>query len=150
MEIRLAKLADAAEISALVIRSLRESNAGDYPSDHIEMLVSGLSPEGMLERMSGRTTFVAILDGSIIGTAGLGDARVHTVFIHPRHQGEGIGAALLNAVEALGRVKAFKTLTVRSSITAEGFYQRLGYRSVEEELYGALRTIVMTKALSEA
>ena len=150
MDIRVADLADAAEICAVVVRSLRQSDAQDYHPDYIEELVASFSLAGMLERMRGRTTFVASLEGVVVGTAALGDARVHTVFIHPDHQGRGIGAALMAEVEALACDRAVPTLTVHSSIAADGFYQRLGYRAVGEERYGAGRTIIMTKTLDVA
>lgn len=148
IEIRLADAADAEAISRLVIRSLRESNAGDYRPDHIAGLVAGFSAEGVSERMKGRTTFVAIQGGEIVGTASLGDGRVHTVFINPDLQGRGIGAALMAQVEALAQTRAIPLLTVRSSITAEGFYQKLGYHPVREEVYGLERTIIMSKPLA--
>lgn len=148
IEIRIAEATDAEAISAVVIRSLRESNADDYHPDHIAGLVEGFSPAGVLERMKGRTTFVAVLSGEIVGTASLGDGRVHTVFISPDLQKRGIGAALMARVEALAHTRATPLLTVRSSITAEGFYQKLGYQPVREEVFGLERTIIMEKALA--
>jgi hypothetical protein len=50
IQIRIADAADAEAISRVVIRSLRESNAGDYHPDHIAALVAGFSPAGLLER----------------------------------------------------------------------------------------------------
>lgn len=145
IQIRIADAADAEAISRVVIRSLRESNAGDYHPDHIAGLVEGFSPEGVLARMKGRTTFVAIKGDEIVGTASLGDGRVHTVFISPDLQKQGVGAALMARVEALAQTRAIPLLTVRSSITAEGFYQKLGYQPVREEVFGLERTIIMSK-----
>lgn len=40
-------------------------------------------------------------------------------------------------------------LTLQSSLTATGFYDRLGYRAVREHLHGEERTIVMEKRLTD-
>ncbi|KAA0968830.1 hypothetical protein [Pseudomonas sp. ANT_H12B] len=44
-------------------------------------------------------------------------------------------------------VANIEALRVRSSITAEGFYSRLGYRKVHDEFHGAERTIIMQRRL---
>jgi hypothetical protein len=41
-----------------------------------------------------------------------------------------------------------ETLRVPSSITAEGFYFKLGYRKIRDELHSAERTIIMEQAIS--
>jgi hypothetical protein len=40
------------------------------------------------------------------------------------------------------------TLSVQSSITAEGFYKKLGYVAVGEKVSGTERTIMMEKRLA--
>jgi GNAT superfamily N-acetyltransferase len=147
IEIRIADAEDAEAISSLVIRTLRGSNVGDYDPDHIATLVAGFSPMGVLERMTGRRTFVALRVGEVVGVASLGDRRVHTVFISPELQKQGIGAALMARVEALAQTCGMISLTLRSSKTAEGFYQKLGYQSLRVEMSGLEQTIVMNKEL---
>ena len=59
----------------------------------------------------------------IIGTASLQGSVVRTVFVDPDHQGKGIGARLMDVVESLARARSIATLSVPSSLTAQGFYE---------------------------
>lgn len=51
------------------------------------------------------------------------------------------------AVEAAAAVEGVSRLRLPSSITAQGFYQSLGYSIIGDEYHGAERTIVMEKSL---
>ena len=61
-QIRLATALDAAAISLVTIRSLRESNARDYPPDVIARVEQGFSPQGIFGLMAQRQVYVATVD----------------------------------------------------------------------------------------
>ncbi len=84
----------------------------------------------------------------IVGTAALDGGSVQAVFVAPAAQSHGVGRRLMEEVEALAADGGIKALTLRSSITAEGFYRRLGYRTAGEETRGTQRVIVMTKGVA--
>lgn len=73
---------------------------------------------------------------------------MRAVFVAPDAQERGIGRALMAAVERAAEEADVARLTLQSSLTAVGFYDRLGYRAVRENLHGEERTIVMEKRLS--
>ena len=146
-EIRLALEMDAEAISGVILTALHESNAQDYPPDIIARVAESFSPAGVRRLMSGRTVFVAIEDGSIVGTASLDRAVVRTVFVSPSAQRRGIGACLMAAIEQAARAGGNATLSVPSSITAQGFYEKLGFNAVGESFHGDERTIVMERSL---
>ncbi len=148
MEIRPAVTDDAAAICRVAIRTLRESNARDYSADVIARLAAGFSPQRIAALIAGRPFYVAIAHGTIVGTANLDGAAARAVFVDPDHQGEGIGASLMAAIEDLARERSVATLSVQSSITAEGFYKKLGYVAVGEKVSGTERTIMMEKRLA--
>ena len=56
---------------------------------------------------------------------------------------------LMNYLEEVARKENIFCLTVSSSITAEGFYRKLGYSVLRNEYYGEERTIIMEKKLLE-
>ncbi len=95
-----------------------------------------------------RQVYVATLDEEVIATASLDQATVRSVFVAPTHQGQGAGRALMAAVESTAHSHGIRRLRVPSSITAEGFYQSLGYSTVRDEYHGEERTIIMEKALT--
>ena len=140
---------EVAIVSALIVRTLRETNAKDYSIEEIEKLVAGFTPASYAQRAQGRHTLVAECDGTIIGTAALGQERINTVFVSPVRQGQGIGAALMAAVEALARRSGRQTATVNASRSAVGFYHRLGY-SAEGDAEPGSTTTRMGKPLPAA
>jgi N-acetylglutamate synthase-like GNAT family acetyltransferase len=141
---------DAEAISRVIVRALRETNTQDYPSEIIASVASNFSPERVGELMGAREVLVAVLTDEIVGTASLQGAVVRTVFIAPDHQACGIGTALMQELERRARQGGIAHLMVPSSITAEGFYAKLGFSAIRDEFHGAERTIIMQKVLGEA
>ena len=102
---------------------------------------------GVHER--GDALVVLTVEGELAGFAGLvlsGHvlkqhwASVLRVQIHPRHQGRGLGRALMDGVHETARRHGweFVHLTVRGGTGNQDFYARLGYREVGR-IPGALR-----------
>lgn len=48
-------------------------------------------------------------------------------------QGQGIGAALVENAEAIGRVRGFRKMEMHARRHAQGFYEKLGYQTAGEE-----------------
>ncbi|AVB20151.1 MULTISPECIES: GNAT family N-acetyltransferase [Pseudomonas syringae group] len=145
--IRNAVSTDATAISALVVTTLRESNAQDYSPDIIRQVQQSFSPSAILHFLTCRQVYVASVDDDVVATASLDQDTVRSVFVDPAHQGKGIGRQLMTTLEAVAARNGVKQLRVPSSITAEGFYLSLGFQNVRDEFHGAERTIIMEKAL---
>jgi ribosomal protein S18 acetylase RimI-like enzyme len=60
-------------------------------------------------------------------------------------QGQGIGTKLMDAIESIADVRPGRTLILQSSITAQAFYAKRGFKVVRESSYGEERTIHMSK-----
>jgi len=147
VEIRRATAGDAETAYEIVLRALRETNARDYPASVIDRLVLTL-PEGVASKLAEWHAYVAVVDGRIVGTGSLNGKTVRAVFVHPDYQGRGIGTKLMDAVENAANVQSVDTLTVQSSITAQPFYAKRGFKVVREAFYGEERTTVMSKDIS--
>jgi N-acetylglutamate synthase-like GNAT family acetyltransferase len=148
--IRPARDEDADAISAVVIRTLRETNAKQYTKEIIERIERSFSPNAVLALLGKRTVFVAVMDRRIVGTAGLDGNIVRTVFVSPDVQARGIGQRLMAEVERTARERKLPLLTVFSSIGAEAFYAQLGFNAVRDNFHGEERTIVMARSLADA
>lgn len=144
-EIRRALPSDAEEISRLVIRVLHETNGRDYPAHVISAVAENFSAERVTQQLAARRAYVVVVDGVIVGTASLDGRVIRSVYVDPTHQGKGIGARLMDVLESVAREQAVATLSVPSSITAEGFYRRLGFVFVRNQFNGDERTIIMKK-----
>jgi putative acetyltransferase len=146
--IRDATADDAAAISALVQRTAQVSNRHDYSTEALAWIVANFAVEKIADRMRARHTFVCLLDGRIVGTIGLGGDRLRTLFVEPDLQGSGVGARLVAHLEAHARCAGVAELKLSSSLTARGFYERLGYRTIRLEAHDGVSTYLMAKALS--
>ncbi|MGE8147083.1 N-acetyltransferase family protein [Pseudomonas frederiksbergensis] len=146
--IRPATPQDAAAISQVIIKSLHQSNAQDYPPDIIAQVEKSFSTESILALMDQRQMFVATIDRQVVATASLDRDVVRSVFVAPHHQGLGLGRTLMTTLQSIAHDANIKVLRVPSSITAEGFYLKLGFRKIRDEFHGAERTIIMDLRLS--
>lgn len=148
--IRPARDDDAAGISAVILRALRETNAKDYTDEIIARIERSFSPDAVRQLIAQRTVFVATLGDRIVGTASLDGSVVRTVFVAPDVQARGIGKLLMAEIERKARERNIVALTVPSSVTAETFYARLGFNAVRDSHYGDERTIIMERWLENS
>jgi predicted N-acetyltransferase YhbS len=147
--IRPAREDDANEISAVILRTLRETNAKDYAREIIERVEHSFSPSIVVELIGKRTVFVAAMGSRVVGTASLDGSVVRTVFVATDVQAQGIGKLLMAEIERTARERNIPKLAVHSSIGAETFYVRLGFRAVRDSYYGEERTIIMERSLED-
>ncbi len=148
--IRAAREDDADGMSAVILRALRETNAKDYANDIIERIEASFTPRAVREFIGQRTVLVATVDGRIVGTASLDGSVVRSVFVAPDVQARGIGKLLMAEIESTARERNILKLALTSSITAETFYARLGFRAVRDSYHGDERTIIMERSLDES
>ncbi|MDH0292419.1 GNAT family N-acetyltransferase [Pseudomonas sp. GD04087] len=148
LTIREARSDDAKAISQVIVATVRESNGQDYPASIIESVAANFAPERVIELLEKRLVFVALLSDKIVGTGALDGNAVRSLFIAPLQQRKGIGQALMSRIEKTALQRSVEALLVPASLTAEGFYSRLGYRVIREQLQGEERTLIMTKPLA--
>lgn len=145
--IRPATPEDSAALSALVVRTLWESNLGDYGPENIARVAGHFTPEavaGMQERWQ---MFVAEEGAVLLGTASYFEASVRAVFVDPAAQGRGVGRALMEEVLRAAKAAGQGEINLRSSVMAEPFYQSFGFVSGEDLWNGTERTIAMRLTL---
>jgi N-acetylglutamate synthase-like GNAT family acetyltransferase len=147
IEIRPARASDAPAISRVIISALRVSNARDYAPEVIERVEQSFSVVRVAQLIDTRQVLVAERNRQLLGTASLDGEVVRTVFIDPPMQGQGVGRLLMLAITRLAREQGIAELLVPSSLTARGFYQRLGFELQREVVDGAERTLVMARRL---
>lgn len=147
IEIREAAQLDARAISQVIIAALRTTNTKDYSRDVIERVEKSFSPSAVADFIGKRIVFVTLQGQTVVGTASLDGQVVRSVFVDPQTHRQGIGRQLMSTVEQRATASGTMTLQVPSSITAERFYQKLGYSAVRETYHGEERTIVMERRL---
>ena len=125
---------DAPAAAAVIAKTLRTTNSKDYSPEEIEAAVRSLSPDKLIER-AGWMHFYVVCDAEqIIGCGGIGpywgkedESSLFTIFVHPDYQGKGIGRMIIGTLEQDEFFLRAKRIEIPASITAVGFYQKMGY-----------------------
>lgn len=134
MRIRPYMPGDERGMSELICRTLRISNAKDYPPEFIEENVRSHSPEIVAERVKDAHFYVATDRRKIIGCGGITgywgsstESYLLSIFVLPEYQGRGIGGRIVKTLESDSYfLRAWRT-EVGSSLTAVDFYLKMGY-----------------------
>jgi GNAT superfamily N-acetyltransferase len=139
---------DADAVSALIATTMRESNARDYPADRIEALIAYFTPDKLRLLARERDCIIALSGTQVIGTAAREGNELETFFVHPRHQGGGVGSRMLKELEEGARRDGISRLQVDASVTGAAFYEHRGYRRTGQVVRGtAGPQITLTKDL---
>lgn len=126
--------ADAKEVSALVVKTLREVNSKDYSKEYIEKDVQRLQPKDILERASWTHFYVVTDNKRIVGCGAIGpywdstkESSLFTIFVLPEYQGRGIGRLIIETLEKDEYFLRAHRIEIPASITAVPFYKKMGY-----------------------
>jgi GNAT superfamily N-acetyltransferase len=148
VHVRQLRAEDFPAISDLIRNTLLVSNLPDYDLQAILELSASFSQAEIRALADRREFFVYEEEGRLEGVIGLEGTGVYDFFVAPDRQGRGVGRALLAFVEELARRRGIEELHLSSSLTAVGFYERLGYRKTGAESHGRFgRTLEMVKTL---
>jgi putative acetyltransferase len=149
LTIRPATAADVPALSDLIRRTVRLSNAGDYTAPVVALISANYAPDKVAQLLVERDVFVCLDGRRIVGTIGLGGDKLRSLFVEPGLQGKGVGARLVAHLEAHARQAGVAELQLSSSITARGFYERLGYRLIRFDEREDGSTFLMSKTLTD-
>ncbi|ODN72099.1 Phosphinothricin N-acetyltransferase [Methylobrevis pamukkalensis] len=145
IDIRRAKLQDAAAVAEVHDHAWRNAYRGILPGVDLERMVERRGPQWW-QRAIRRKIHLLVLevDRQIVGYATLGPSRmrslphkgeIYEIYLRPEYQGIGLGRRLFQAARSLLDDMRFKGLAVRAlkaNDTAVGFYRRLGGNALLE------------------
>jgi GNAT superfamily N-acetyltransferase len=140
---------DAEAVSALIATTMRRSNGRDYAPEVLERLIAYFTPAKVTQLAGERHCVIAAVGDRIVGTAALDGAALATFFVHPDHQGHGVGTRLLAVLEDAARAAGLTHVTVDASVTGTPFYERRGYRRTGRTVDGTGGLLIgLAKALA--
>jgi len=137
METRKAIRSDAVGMWAVRTAAIRAIEEKYYSKE--EMLK--WSPDKMppsFEDMTEKYDWLVIeVDDSIVATGALDSEKksIEAMFVMPDYQKKGFAKKILSDLEIIAKEKCFQILTLESTLAAELFYAKQGYRSVEKSKY---------------
>ncbi|MFC6260896.1 GNAT family N-acetyltransferase [Levilactobacillus fujinensis] len=126
---------DAAAVAQVVAKTLRTTNRQDYTEAYIEHTIQRLTPRFFLEKAQ-QTHFYVVCDAAcIVGTGAIGsywgsstEFSLFDIFVLPIYQGQGIGRLIISTLEHDSYFQRAERVEIPASITALGFYQKMGYQ----------------------
>lgn len=147
--IRYFKPRDARAVQAVVYDALINTNTQDYPQRIIDRMRKRFTADFFIEKATEDAVFVAEYQEVIIGTARLDKNLITNMFVASHAQGQGVGRALTQALEEHAQKKGYRFARLYASLSAIGFYERLGYEQVDVAIHDVFGTnAVMRKSLA--
>jgi GNAT superfamily N-acetyltransferase len=145
LSMRFARFEDVSGILRLIERALEYGCRDDYDERQRRQVFLEYASSLFLEALGPFETLVAEIGGRLVGVAQL-DPRIgllRALFVDAGFQGQGVGRALLAAIEARARAARCKRLYGAMSLNAVGFYGRVGFRARggPERLRGAWTSV---------
>ena len=126
---------DVSAVQTVIHRGLREVNGKDYPAKHIEDFCAYFTIGKILSQADSAHTYVAVSEGGrILGTGSIApfwnsetESILLTIYVLPDFIGNGIGTAIVKALENDEFFLRARRIEIPSSVTAVGFYRKMGY-----------------------
>ena len=125
---------DAGAVRNIILRGLREIDGRDYPREYIEKTCAAFTPERLLNQAESSHMYVAVSGEEIVGTGSIApywgsptESILLTIFVLPERIGQGVGTVLIGALEKDEYFLRAGRVEIPSSVTAAGFYLKMGY-----------------------
>ena len=132
MKIRKYRESDAEAHAEIHTESVRKIASEDYPEEVIEVWSDKEPEDSPLDEEKER--FVAEDNGELVGFSDYNKEtnELSGLYVKPGYSGKGIGARLLEKAEKEALKSGLEKLWCKSTITAKDFYQRNGWKLIEE------------------
>ena len=134
--VRLFAESEARVVQNIIHRGLREINGKDYPAELIEEYCAYFTLEKIKSQAVSAHMYVAVSGNKIVGTGSIApywgsekESILLTIYVLPEMIGQGVGSAIINALEQDEYFLRANRIEIPSSITAVKFYQKMGYVS---------------------
>ncbi len=133
MRIRKGKLQDAKELSVLRKATIRTINNKDYTPAQIARWSKRWYTKDFVKIHDQLLLFVAVEGGKIIGYAEIMKERPEEMgglYVNKDFVRKGVGTKLMKKIHGVVQKMGVHRFSLRSSITAKDFYEKLGYRVI--------------------
>lgn len=120
---------DYQQTSEMIISSIKESFKTLYSEKLIAEFCDKYSVDKIEKRIMDMQLFVAEEDEkqTILGIIGIKENQLRTFFVHPEHQGSGIGRLLFNKLEEFAREHGLQKIILEGSPLGEPIYKHFGF-----------------------
>jgi putative acetyltransferase len=127
---RPATLGDATRLFEVRRRSILELAPAGMSVEDAEAWANKLTPVEMVRKLRELEVWIAELDDVTAGWGAIRGDFLEGLYTAPEYAGQGVGAALLDRLEALMRGRGVDAVRAEASSNAKAFYLRRGYRQI--------------------
>ena len=132
ISIRRATERDAEELSAMICENAKAMLAPHYSKEQWDIFITYYSPEVISKKIQQQIVFCAELNGEIVGSVALDNDFVVGFYTRLAYLNQGIGAALMNHLEAFALGKNLKEIQLAASPVGLKFYHKNGWEKVKD------------------
>jgi putative acetyltransferase len=157
-------MTESREDAESFLRTLRDSIRGVASADYRPEVIEGWAPDlseqavqRVLDNPEREIRVLAELDGEVVGLGSIvpKDNQLRACYVSPAGIRKGIGTAIVNRLEELAREHAVRHLELHATVTAQPFYEHLGYTSKQRITHttsGGIKmdAVYMIKSLSHS
>lgn len=125
---------DAATVSKIICRNFLEVNIKDYSKEKMEILAKDYNADEVFRIAGYAHMYVACIDNKIVGCGAISsfwgrqdESILLTMFVLPELHGKGVGRKIVETLESDEYFLRARRIEIPSSITAYGFYKKMGY-----------------------
>lgn len=126
---------DAAALAEVFEAAVRGTACRDYSPAQIDAWASVATTMYDWDKWFSRLyTVVAEQDGRLVGYGNINETGyLDHLFVHPKAAGQGIASAICARLEGWAAGRGIERLTVHASITARPFFEKRGWRVIQEQ-----------------
>ncbi|ASN03557.1 GNAT family N-acetyltransferase [Virgibacillus necropolis] len=123
------------EVVTVFRETILTINRKDYSMEQVKVWANNSQTlDEWLDRFEKSTTYVAIINGVIVGFGNLTeDGWIDLLYVHKDHQAEGIASGIVNQLEKDAKLRMINRLSTDASITAKPFFLSHGYQTHKEQ-----------------
>ena len=118
---------DAALAAAIAQETIREIYPRFYPEGAVEFFLDLHSEDNIRRAMEKEEVYILTADAEAVATATVRGNEIFRLFVLPRHQGQGYGTMLMDALEN-SVFEQYESVSVDASLPAENMYINRGYK----------------------
>lgn len=134
MEIRRYERGDLEKITMIFQNTVHKVNIKDYTQEQVDAWAPDfIDKKTWNKTLSEHYTFVAVKNDTIIGFGDIDDSGyLDRLYVHHDYLRQGVATLICNKLESM--VDSDLTIITHASITAKLFFEKRGYRVVNEQL----------------
>ena len=127
---------DARALADIYYHTIHSINLRDYSKEQVDAWApsSSLELEGWEKKWSEKAPIVALIGNKVVGFAEFElNGHIDCFYVHHEFQGEGVGSALMAAIETDAKEKNITRIYAEVSITARQFFEGRGFHVINKQ-----------------